>query len=222
MEPLCSISVWASSLSAHSRTACWWALWGLWARGCPLFSGGSSVSSGPSGLGLQGHGAASQLRGAGLPQCPPAGRRCKRGKWGRSRRFLCPAERWLEVHLRDSGVGAGGESSMCKWRVFSLISFRWPRGWPSRMFFRVGGQFSCPCFFRRLSFFSWLVPGLIFMYLPRPYVFIPGLSLLSWSPCVCVPVSSSLWWLLQGRAVVWSRRGGCLQLCSSFSVFLAL
>ena len=163
MEPLCSISVGASSLSAHSRAACGWALWGLWARGCPLFSGGSFVSSGPSGLGLQGHGAASQLRGAGLPQCPPAGRRCKRGKWGWSRRFLCPAERWLEVHLWDSGVGAGGESSMYKWRVFSLIYFRWPRGWPSRMFFWVGGQFSCPCFFRRLSFplgsflvwFSW-------------------------------------------------------------------
>ena len=36
----CSISVWTSSLSAHSRAASGWALWGLRARGCPLFSGG--------------------------------------------------------------------------------------------------------------------------------------------------------------------------------------
>ena len=165
MELFCSISVWISSLSAHSRAASGWALWGLRAWGCPLFPGGSFVSSGPSGLGLWGHGAASRLRGAGLPLCPPAGRRCNRRKWGWSRRFLCPAERWPEVHLRALGGEGGGrgENSMCKWRVFSLISVWWPRGWPSWMFFRVGGQFSCPCFFRRLSFplgsflvwFSW-------------------------------------------------------------------
>ena len=163
MEPLCSISVWASSLSAHSRAACGWALWGLRARGCPLFSGGSSVSSGPSGLGLQGHGAASRLRGAGLPQCPPAGRHCKRENEDEVD-ISCVqlSADWRSIS-EYSGVGSGGESSMCKWRVFSSISFRWPRGWPSRMFFRVGGQFSCPCFFRRLSFplgsfvvwFSW-------------------------------------------------------------------
>ena len=73
-------------------------------------TGGSCVSSGPPGLGLLDNGAASRLRGPGLPQCPPAGRRCKRGKWGRSRRFLCPAEGWLEFHLK----GLGGKSSMCK------------------------------------------------------------------------------------------------------------
>ena len=62
-----------------------------------------------------------------------------------------------------SGGGGGGESSMYKWQVFSSISVRWPRGWPSQMFFWVVGQFSCPCFFRRVSFplgsflvwFSW-------------------------------------------------------------------
>ena len=63
---------------------------------------------------------------------------------------------------------------------------------------------------------SWLI-RLIFMNWPRPCGFTPGLSLLSWSPCVCVPASSSLWWLLQGRAVVWSRRGRYLQQWSSFS-----
>ena len=52
---------------------------------------------------------------------------------------------------------------------------------------------------------------------PRTCRFIPGLSILSWSPCVCVPASSSLWWLLQGHDVVWSQRVRCLQLCSSFS-----
>ena len=72
-------------------------------------------------------------------------------------------------------------------------------------------------FLQKTVLSSWLIPGLIFMNLPRPYVFIPGLSLLSWSPCVCVPASSSLWWLLQGRAVVWSRRGRYLQQWSSFS-----
>ena len=61
-------------------------------------------------------------------------------------------------------------------------------------------------FLQKTVLSSWLVPGLIFMNLPRPYVFIPGLSLLFWSPCVCVPASSSLWWLLQGRDVVKSER----------------
>lgn len=143
MELFCSISVWASSLSARSRAASGWALWGLWAPGCPLFScgpqggakapsdpraqdalplgsapwaaGGSFVSSGPSGLRLLDNRAASRLRGAGLPQCPPAGRRCKSEKWGRSRRFLCPAEGWLEVHLgglrgKELRVQSGGFS----------------------------------------------------------------------------------------------------------------
>ena len=108
LEIFGSISVWVSSLSAHSRAASGWALWGLRAWGCPLFPGGSFVSSGPSGLGLWGHGAASRLRGAGLPLCPPAGRRCNRRKWGWSRRFLCPAERWPEVHLRALGGEGGG------------------------------------------------------------------------------------------------------------------
>ena len=61
------------------------------------------------------------------------------------------------------------------------------------------------------------VPGLIFMNWPRACGFTPGLSILSWSPCVCVPASSSLCWLLHVRDVVWSRRGRCLQRCSSFS-----
>ena len=80
------------------------------------------------------------------------------------------------------------------------------------MFFRVGGQFSCHCFLRRLSF-----PGLIFMNWPRTCGLIPGLSILSWSPCVYFPASSSLWWLLQVPDVVWGQRARCLQLCSSFS-----
>ena len=72
-------------------------------------------------------------------------------------------------------------------------------------------------FLQKTVLSSWLVPGLIFMNWPRTYGFIPGLSLLSWSPCVCVPASSSLWWLLQVPDVVWSWRARCLQLCSSFS-----
>ena len=72
-------------------------------------------------------------------------------------------------------------------------------------------------FLQKTVLSSWLIPGLIFMNWPRPCGFTPGLSLLSWSPCVCVPASSSLWWLLQGRAVVWSRRGRYLQQWSSFS-----
>ena len=128
MEIFGSVSVWASSPSAHRRAASGWALWGLWARGCPLFSGGPQGAPTPSltrrrrtlclqtGLGEQLAGALSpqgpQGSGSwitglrpgweeqGLPQCPPARRRCKREKWGRSRRFLCPAECWPEVHLR--------------------------------------------------------------------------------------------------------------------------
>ena len=144
MEIFGSISVWVSSLSAHSKAGSGWALWGLWVRGCPLFSGGllgaptpsltwgegclpsdsawwpaggSFVSSALSGLGLLDNGAASRLRGGGLPQCPPARRHCKREKWGWSRHFLCPAERWMEVHLREPG-GLGGKSSMCKMAGF--------------------------------------------------------------------------------------------------------
>ena len=75
---------------------------------------------------------------------------------------LSADRRSISEHSEVRG-GGRGENSMCKWRVFSLISVWWPRGWPSWMFFRVGGQFSCPCFFRRLSFplgsflvwFSW-------------------------------------------------------------------
>ena len=67
------------------------------------------------------------------------------------------------ISEHSGGGGGGGESSMYKWQVFSSISVRWPRGWPSQMFFWVVGQFSCPCFFRRVSFplgsflvwFSW-------------------------------------------------------------------
>ena len=121
-----------------------WDLWGLWARCYPLFSGGpqgapnplwasghghvlpsdlawwtvgrSFVSSGPSGLRFVDNGTASRLRGAGLPQYPPARRSCKREKWGQSRRFLCPAEWWPEVHLR----GLWRERApWAKWWVFS-------------------------------------------------------------------------------------------------------
>ena len=72
-------------------------------------------------------------------------------------------------------------------------------------------------FLKKTVLFSSLVPGLIFMNWPRTCGFIPGLSILSWSPCVCVPASSSLWWLLQVHDVVWSERGRCLQRCSSLS-----
>ena len=72
-------------------------------------------------------------------------------------------------------------------------------------------------FLKKMVLSSSLVPALIFMNWPRTCGFIPGLSILSWSPCVSVPASSSLWWLLQGCDVVWSQRGRCLQLCSSFS-----
>ena len=98
MELFCSICVWAFSLSARCRAASGGALWAVWARGCPLCSGGpqggakapsdpraqdalpsdwarwpaggSFLSSGLSELGLLDNGAASRLRGAGLPQCP--------------------------------------------------------------------------------------------------------------------------------------------------------
>jgi len=80
-------------------------------------AGGWFVSSGPSGFGLLANGATSWLRGAGLPQCLPARRHCKREKWGQSRRFLCPAKRWQEVRLR---IQAGGKSCMCKMAGFQL------------------------------------------------------------------------------------------------------
>ena len=47
--------------------------------------------------------------------------------------------------------------------------------------------------------------------------FTPGLSMPSSSPRVCVRARSSLWCFLPLPDVVWSRRGGCLQLCSCFS-----
>ena len=73
MELFCSISVWASSLSAHSRAVSGWALWGLWARGCLLFSGGlqgaprPTMTRGRRTLCLQ-TGLGDQLAGAVSPQ----------------------------------------------------------------------------------------------------------------------------------------------------------
>ena len=64
---------------------------------------GSLVSSGLSRLGLLDNGAASSLRGVGLPQCPPARRCCKKEKWGWSRCFLCPAEYYWRSISEDSG-----------------------------------------------------------------------------------------------------------------------
>lgn len=240
MELFCSISVWASSLSARSRATPGWALWGLWAPGCPLFScgpqggakapsdpraqdalplgsapwaaGGSFVSSGPSGLRLLDNRAASRLRGAGLPQCPPAGRRCKSETWGRSRRFLCPAEGWLEVHLgglrgKELRVQSGGFS--VRFALDDVEDEHWCSSVEVAVFLSL--------FLEKTVLSSSLVPGLIFRNWPCTCGFVSGLSILSWSPCVCVPASSSLWWSLQLRDVVWRGLGRCLQLCSSFS-----
>ena len=75
MEIFGSVSVWASSPSAHRRAASGWALWGLWARGCPLFSGGPQGAPTPSltrrrrTLCLQ-TGLGEQLAGALSPQGP--------------------------------------------------------------------------------------------------------------------------------------------------------
>ena len=157
MELFCSISFWASSLNAHSRAASGWALWSLQAQGCPLFSGGSFVSSGPSGLGLLGNGAASRLRGAGLPQCLPAGRR--EGKARRKNEdevdVSCVELSADQRSVSEDSGGGGGRAPCAKWQIFSSISVKWSRGWPSLVFFRVGGQFSCHCFLRRLFARSW-------------------------------------------------------------------
>ena len=142
MEIFGSVSVWVSSLSAHSKAGSGWALWGLWARGCPLFSGGPQGA--PTPALTRGHRTlclqtllGDQLAGAWSPQdhqgsgfwitglrpgweergCLSAHQQHrKREKWGRSRRFLCPAECWLEVHLR----GLRKERAPCAKRwVFS-------------------------------------------------------------------------------------------------------
>ena len=177
MEPLCSISVWASSLSAHSRAACGRALWGLWARGCPLFSGGPQgapkplLTHGRRTLCLQ-TGLGDQLAGALFPQGP----QCS-GSWVtglrpgweergclsvRQQGGIARGEKEDEVdvscvHLstdwRSISEDSAGERAPCaKWQVFSSISVRWSRGWLSLMFLHVGGQFSYHCFLRRLSF----------------------------------------------------------------------
>ena len=100
-------------------------------RQSPLWPAGAGLCL-QSGLGDQLAGAFSPqgCQGSGFwitglrpgweePAClsAPAGRRCRREKWGRSRRFLYPAERWPEVHLR--GLGAGGKAPCAKRRVFS-------------------------------------------------------------------------------------------------------
>ena len=72
-------------------------------------------------------------------------------------------------------------------------------------------------FLERTVLSSLHVLGLIFMNCPHTCGFIPGLSILSSSPCACVCASSSLLWLLQLHDVVWSQRGRCLQVHSSFS-----
>ena len=86
------------------------------------------------------------------------------------------------------------------------------------MFLSTGGQFSCHCFLRRLSFaLLSFVPSLMFINWPR-YMWVHSrLSMPSLSPRVCVRARSSLWCFLPLRDVVWSRRGRCIQLCSSFS-----
>ena len=72
-------------------------------------------------------------------------------------------------------------------------------------------------FLERIVLSSLHVLGLIFMNCPHTCGFIPGLSILSSSPCACVCTSSLLLWLLHLRDVVWSQRGRCLQVHSSFS-----
>ena len=72
-------------------------------------------------------------------------------------------------------------------------------------------------FLERTVLSSLHVLGLIFMNCPHTCGFLPGLSILSSSRCACVCASSSLLWLLELRDVVWSQRGRCLQVHSSFS-----
>ena len=74
-----------------------------------------------------------------------------------------------------------------------------------------------PLFLERTVLSSSHVRGLIFMNCPHTRGFISGLSVLSLSPCACVCARSSLLWLLQFPDVVWSQRGRCLQVHSSFS-----
>ena len=84
------------------------------------------------------------------------------------------------------------------------------------MFFHVGDQFSCHCFLRRLPF---PLRSLLVWFSWTDHIHVASSlgSILYWSPCVYVPASSSLGWLLQLLDVLWSRRGRCLQLCSSLS-----
>ena len=74
-----------------------------------------------------------------------------------------------------------------------------------------------PLFLERTVLSSSHVRDLIFMNCPHTRGFIPGLPVLSSSPCACVCARSSLLWSLQFRDVVWSQRGRCLQVHSSFS-----
>ena len=84
------------------------------------------------------------------------------------------------------------------------------------MFFHVGDQFSCHCFLRRLPF---PLRSLLVWFSWTDHIHVASSlgSILSWSPCVYVPASSSLGWLLQLLDVLRGRRGRCLQLCSSLS-----
>lgn len=81
----------------------------------------------------------------------------------------------------------------CRWPVFLLL------------------------FLEKTVLSSSLVPSLMFMNWPHTCGFTPGLSMPSSSPRVCARASSSLWCFLPLCDVVWSRRGRCIQLCSSFS-----
>lgn len=69
-------------------------------------------------------------------------------------------------------------------------------------------------FLEKTVLYSSIVPGLMFMKWPRTCGLIPGLSMPSSSPRVCVSASSSLWCFLPLCDVVWSLRGRCIQLCS--------
>ena len=109
MELFGCISVWSSSLGVHSRAAFWMRPLGFVSSVLPAFlwwpTGGAKPTSEPQGTGtfclqtwlgeqlagalspqdrqgldLVDNGAASRLRGAGLPQYPPARRSCKREK----------------------------------------------------------------------------------------------------------------------------------------------